>query len=62
MGNQSGSEKTFFTGKAAINELVNDDKSARRQFLFKRTDSADRNQVGHTSAFERIDVGAVIDG
>jgi hypothetical protein len=41
MSNEASGEKTFFTRKTAVNELIDDDESTRRQFFFQGTNSTD---------------------
>ena len=61
MRDEALAEERFLAREGTIDELVGQHESAGRQLLAEGADRADRNDLGHARAFQRVDVGAVID-
>src|ERR1700730_18827181 len=61
MRDATRSEKALRPRKGAIDELVDDDEIAGLQVLTQAANGGERYDVGHTAAFQRIDIGAKID-
>src|SRR5262245_4610723 len=54
-------EERAFAVKGAIDELVNEDEGAGREFLLERAAGRQRNEVGHAGALQHVDIGAIVD-
>src|SRR5262249_56923534 len=58
---ETGAKELALALVGAIDELVDEDEGAGRQLLPERAAGGERDEIGHTCALERIDVGAVVD-
>jgi hypothetical protein len=61
MAHEPFAEEALLPGEGPVDELVHDHERSGWKLLAQRADRADRNDVGHAEALERVDVGAVVD-
>lgn len=54
--------KKLFTGEGAVDELIDNHEAAGGQVFLKRAAGGDGDHIGDPCAFQRVDIGAVIDG
>src|SRR6202040_452592 len=47
--------------EGSVDELVDEDESARRQLLLEGAACGEGDQIGYPSALEHIDIGAIVD-
>ena len=61
MGGEAGVEKALLAGEGAVDELIDEDEVAGRDVILQAAHRAQRDDVGHARALQRIDIGAVVD-
>ena len=61
MGDQAIVEEALLAGERAVDELVDEYELTGRQILAQRPAGGNGDQVGDAGAFQRVDVGAVVD-
>ena len=53
-------EEALLPSETAIDKLIDDDEVSGRQFRREAANGGQRQHIGHTGAFQCVDVGAVI--
>ena len=61
MRHEARAEEALLARMGAVDELVDHHECARRQIFTKRTAGGDGDHVRNAGAFQRVDIGAVID-
>src|SRR5512144_1820619 len=61
MRNAALAEKRALALVSAIDELIDEDESARRQVFAKRTACRQRYQIGDTGPLEDVDISPIVD-
>ena len=61
MGHAASAEKRVRARMRTIDELIDQDEGAGRQFLLERAAGGERNEIGHAGTLENVNIGAVID-
>lgn len=60
MGDKAGTEKGFFPGKGAVDELVHDHKRSGREIFLEGTHRTDGKNVGTTGGFQALDIRPIV--
>ena len=61
MGDEPPAEERALAFVGSVDELVDQHEGAGRQRFLERAAGRERDQIGNAHAFQRIDIGAVVD-
>jgi hypothetical protein len=61
MRHTAGAEERVRPRMGAVDKLIDQHERAGRQFRLEGAAGRQRNEIGHAGAFERIDIGAIVD-